>query len=38
MLKKPIAEQGTLLGNYFSDWKGSLDQIDDVCVVGVKMN
>ncbi|MBK6522038.1 MAG: SpoIIE family protein phosphatase [Sphingobacteriaceae bacterium] len=32
-----IAEQEKSLTAYFSEWKGSLEQIDDVCLVGIKI-
>ena len=31
-----MTEQKTVLIDFFNDWKGELDQIDDVCVIGVK--
>ncbi|MDG1476398.1 MAG: tetratricopeptide repeat protein [Vicingaceae bacterium] len=34
---EPIIKQGEILSNHFNQWKGSIDQIDDVCVVGVKV-
>jgi tetratricopeptide (TPR) repeat protein len=34
---KPLTEQKTLLEKEFNSWKGQLDQIDDVCVVGIKI-
>jgi serine phosphatase RsbU (regulator of sigma subunit) len=37
VVKKPIAEQKELLHTFFEDWKGDLEQIDDVCVIGVKI-
>lgn len=33
---KPPAEQKNTVITAFSDWKGSLEQIDDVCLFGVK--
>lgn len=33
----PLQSQNELLQNTFSDWKGSLEQIDDVCVIGIKI-
>jgi serine phosphatase RsbU (regulator of sigma subunit) len=33
---KPMNEQGEILDNEFETWKGDLEQIDDVCVIGVK--
>lgn len=32
-----ILEQKELLSNEFNQWKGNLEQIDDVCVVGIKL-
>ena len=33
---KPIGEQNQLLNNEFESWKGNLEQIDDVCVIGIR--
>jgi len=33
----PMLQQKEFLENEFKNWKGNLDQIDDVCVVGVKL-
>jgi serine phosphatase RsbU (regulator of sigma subunit) len=35
--KKPTAEQKNVLASRFEDWKGDLEQIDDVCIVGVRI-
>ena len=35
--KQPLNEQRTILRDHFINWKGCMDQIDDVCVVGVKI-
>lgn len=32
-----MTEKQTLLKEYFQSWKGNLDQIDDVCIFGVKL-
>ncbi len=32
----PVKEQTSNLLNSFSDWKGDLEQVDDVCVVGIR--
>ena len=29
--------QETVLENVFNDWKGELDQLDDVCLIGIKV-
>jgi len=34
---KPMQEQKEILNQSFEDWKGSLEQIDDVVVLGVKI-
>jgi serine phosphatase RsbU (regulator of sigma subunit) len=33
---KNMDEQKLLLDKTFSDWKGSLEQLDDVCIIGVR--
>ncbi len=33
---KPMSEQKTKIQNSFEDWKGELEQLDDICVVGVE--
>lgn len=35
--KKPMHEQKKELITVFNDWKGNLEQIDDVCIVGVRV-
>jgi serine phosphatase RsbU (regulator of sigma subunit)/Tfp pilus assembly protein PilF len=37
MSNKKITEQKEILSNHFEQWKGSLDQIDDVCVIGLEI-
>ncbi|HYG49708.1 MAG TPA: tetratricopeptide repeat protein, partial [Flavobacteriales bacterium] len=34
---KPMREQQTMLANQFEEWRGDLEQIDDVCVMGIKL-
>lgn len=34
---KSMEEQKTIINESFETWKGSLEQIDDVCVIGVKI-
>ncbi len=34
---KTMEEQKTSIGEAFETWKGNLEQIDDVCVIGVKI-
>jgi tetratricopeptide (TPR) repeat protein len=33
----PLNEQKVKIHTYYSDWKGSGDQTDDVCVIGIKV-
>lgn len=33
----PLKEQSSILDKAFESWKGDLEQIDDVCVIGVKI-
>jgi len=34
---KPMEEQHQLLNDFFENWKGKSEQLDDVCVIGVKI-
>lgn len=34
---KDMGDQYTIIDNAFEDWRGELEQIDDVCVIGVKI-
>tara|TARA_Y100000589_G_scaffold246893_1_gene234751 strand:- start:70338 stop:72326 length:1989 start_codon:yes stop_codon:yes gene_type:complete len=33
----PMNEQKEFLDNFFTQWKGNLEQIDDVCILGVRV-
>jgi len=33
----PMNEQLKTLSNTFNDWKGNIEQVDDVCMVGIKI-
>ena len=33
----PLEKQKEILLSEFNDWKGNLEQVDDVCVMGVKV-
>jgi serine phosphatase RsbU (regulator of sigma subunit) len=35
--KKSVIEQEALLSSNFESWKGQLEQVDDVCVVGIRL-
>jgi serine phosphatase RsbU (regulator of sigma subunit) len=35
--EEPILEQKTLLTDEFNSWKGKLEQLDDVCLIGLKI-
>jgi len=34
---KSLEDQGKTLEHNFIDWKGSLEQVDDVCVIGIQL-
>ena len=34
---EPISDQGTKLQKEFESWKGDFEQLDDVCVIGVRI-
>ena len=34
---KTMLEQKVILDKSFEDWRGSLDQVDDVCVIGLRI-
>jgi serine phosphatase RsbU (regulator of sigma subunit) len=34
---KSMSEQKELIDSAFEDWKGNLEQIDDVCIIGVRI-
>ncbi len=33
-----LREQKTILESNFNDWKGNLEQVDDVCIIGLKLS
>jgi serine phosphatase RsbU (regulator of sigma subunit)/sugar phosphate isomerase/epimerase len=33
----PLAEQSDLLEQRFESWKGKLEQVDDVCIIGIRL-
>jgi serine phosphatase RsbU (regulator of sigma subunit) len=33
----PMQEQKEILNNKFADWKGEEEQVDDVCIIGVRV-
>jgi len=33
----PMPEQKELLKTALNDWKGNLEQVDDVCLIGVRV-
>ncbi|MBK8927926.1 MAG: SpoIIE family protein phosphatase [Crocinitomicaceae bacterium] len=35
--EKPMEEQKLILAKTFDNWRGSLEQVDDVCVIGVRV-
>jgi serine phosphatase RsbU (regulator of sigma subunit) len=37
IVQKPMHEQNQIISERFELWKGSLEQVDDVCVIGVRI-
>jgi hypothetical protein len=37
MHDKPMEKQRKLIAEAFYDWKGDLEQVDDVCLIGVRV-
>ncbi|MCB0402290.1 MAG: DUF4154 domain-containing protein [Flavobacteriales bacterium] len=35
--QKPMEEQHEILINTFNEWRGDVEQVDDICVIGVKI-
>ena len=35
--KLPIEEQGVKIQEEFHSWKGNHDQVDDICVMGIRV-
>jgi ligand-binding sensor domain-containing protein/serine phosphatase RsbU (regulator of sigma subunit) len=35
--KLPMAEQKEIISNFFFDWKGDYDQVDDILLMGIKV-
>jgi len=33
----PVQEQSAFLNKHFAEWKGEYEQVDDVCIIGVKI-
>lgn len=36
-ISKPMEEQKTILKNILDEWKGNLEQVDDILVIGIKI-
>jgi serine phosphatase RsbU (regulator of sigma subunit) len=34
---RPMQEQSDLISKKFEDWKGTLEQVDDICIIGIKL-
>ena len=32
-----MEQQKTMINNAFDSWKGNLEQVDDVCVIGMRV-
>lgn len=35
--EEDMAGQGKIIENHFSEWKGNINQVDDVCVLGIEI-
>jgi serine phosphatase RsbU (regulator of sigma subunit) len=35
--EKPLAEQKEIINDTFKAWRGTLEQVDDVCIIGVRV-
>jgi len=35
--RKSMNEQANIIKESFEKWKGGLEQVDDVCVIGIKL-
>ena len=35
--EKTMSEQKVILEEHFENWKGKLDQVDDVCIIGIRI-
>jgi serine phosphatase RsbU (regulator of sigma subunit) len=33
----PLQQQSAMLENSFNEWKGDLEQVDDVCIIGIRL-
>ena len=33
----PMLEQGEIIDRAFNEWKGNIMQVDDVCIVGIRL-
>ena len=36
--KSPLSQQSQELNNAFETWRDSYEQVDDICVMGIKIN
>jgi hypothetical protein len=34
---KPMQEQSDIINQKFEDWKGTLEQVDDICIIAIKI-
>jgi hypothetical protein len=35
--KLPMADQKEIISNFFFDWKGDYEQVDDILLMGIKV-
>jgi len=36
-VSKPMSEQKIIIGQAFEKWKGNLEQVDDICILGIRI-
>lgn len=37
IIQKSMQEQSMILNNRFENWRGNLEQVDDVCIIGIRI-
>ncbi|MEN9442968.1 MAG: hypothetical protein RLZ33_3045, partial [Bacteroidota bacterium] len=37
LAQEPMEHQLQTMGDFFDAWKGNYEQVDDVCVIGIKL-
>ena len=37
IVKLPLNEQKQIISKAIEDWKGNLEQVDDICIIGIRI-